>query len=51
VIKQIFSNYRGISIFQIRTKFYPTYCCQGCSICRGNYWGPSVWMSTWRVNY
>ena len=24
-----YSNYRGVSICQLRTKFYTTFCCQG----------------------
>jgi hypothetical protein len=38
-------------ICQLRTKFYPTSCCQGQPHMQKNYWGSSVWNSKQQLNY
>ena len=46
------SNYRGIWLCQLSTKFYPTSCAVNVnSLCRGNYLGSTMWISTQQVNY
>jgi hypothetical protein len=45
------NNYRGISLCQLHTTFYPTLVLKVNSICRRNYWGSSVWISTQQVKY
>ena len=46
------SNYSGISIFFNHVQNFIQYSAVKInSICRGNYWGSSVWILTQKVNY
>jgi hypothetical protein len=52
VIKKIdCSNYRGISLCQLHTKFIQHPAVKVNSICRGNYWGSWTWILMQWVNY
>jgi hypothetical protein len=44
--KKVVVTIEAYQFCQIRTKFYPTFFVKVNSICRGNYWGSSVWIST-----
>jgi len=46
-----YSNYTGISIFQLRTNFYTTSCLKVNSIRKENYWVSSMWISTQQLYY
>jgi len=50
-IKQIIIIMGAYHFYQLRTKFYPTSAVKVNSICRGNYWGSSMWISKNQVNY
>jgi len=51
VIKQTVVIIQAYHFCQLCTKFNPTSCCQVNSICRGNYWGSSIWISTQKINH
>jgi len=48
--KTVSSNYRGISVLLTTCKILSNILLSS-SICRGNYWGSSMWISTQQVNY
>jgi len=45
------SNYRGVSFCQLCIKVFQQHAVKVNSICRGNYWRSSVWISTQEVIY
>jgi hypothetical protein len=51
VIKKVYSNYRGVSLCQVHTKCFQHLALNVNSICRGNYWGSLVWISTQQVKH
>jgi hypothetical protein len=51
-IKQIVVIIEAYHFCQTRTKFFPTFpAVKVNSICSGNYWGLSMWISTRQANY
>ena len=51
VIKQIVVIVGTYPFCQLHTTFYPAYSVKVNAICRGNYWGSSVWILTQQINY
>ena len=45
------NNYRGISLLPTTQNFIQHPALKVSSICEGNYWGSSMWLSTQQVDY